>query len=176
MTIRAANLSDIPVIKDLAHSIWWPAYKGILPPEQIAFMLADMYSEEALQQQFAEGHTFLLVENDEGSALGFASFSLKNAGVYKIHKLYVLPSEQGRGLGVLLIAFIREIALQSGAEVLELNVNRDNTALGFYRKLGFSVYRQVDIPYRQFVLNDYVMRMSVTPEKGQLDRDSEPLS
>lgn len=159
MIIRQAEYSDITAINHLAHETWWPTYTDVIPDEQIRFMLEDMYSEKALQQQIESGMNFLLAESDD-KPLGFAAFSITEPEnhVFKLQKLYVLPAAQGMGIGKKLLAEVTKMAKKSQGEVLELNVNRKNPAFEFYKKLGFEVYQTVDIPYNQFVLNDYVMR------------------
>ena len=159
MTIRSATITDIPAIYRLAHEIWWPTYQSFISAEQITFMLAEMYSIEMLEEQFKEGIGFLLAERDE-EHIGFAAYSLSEPenNVFKLHKLYILPSEQGKGTGKKLIEYIADLSKLKGGKVLELNVNRSNPALNFYKKIGFEIYQTVDIPYHQFTLNDYVMR------------------
>ncbi|MEJ6980953.1 GNAT family N-acetyltransferase [Pedobacter sp. P351] len=160
MNIRLASSNDIFLIHQLANAIWHSTYKSILPIEQIEFMLSKMYSIESLQSQLDEGITFIFAEA-EGKALAFASYSLSDSQqfIYKIHKLYILPEEQGKGLGTHLTNFIKRDARAKGGKILELNVNRNNPAQNFYRKYGFEVFEEVDIPYYQYTLNDYVMRM-----------------
>lgn len=162
MNIRQANYSDITAISDLATKIWWPTYTNVIPDEQIEFMLEDMYSERALLSQMDAGITFLMAERKD-LPVGFAAFSLTELEnlVYKLQKLYVLPTEQGKGTGKILIAEVINLAKQAKGKVIELNVNRKNTAFNFYKKLGFEIYQTVDIPYHHFVLNDYVMRKSI---------------
>lgn len=162
MNIRTAADQDIPAIHELAEEIWWPAYRNIISDEQISFMLDNMYSENALQEQMIEGIQFLLAERDN-APVAFAGYSLidSETPVFKIHKLYVLPSEQGKGTGKKLIEHMSSIAKAMNCMVLELNVNRGNPAQGFYLKVGFEIHNTVDIPYHQFVLNDYVMRKAL---------------
>lgn len=159
MDIIKATENDIPVIHALAEKVWWPTYSPILSEEQISFMLKDMYSLDALRRQMENDVQFILVKRDEAD-VAFAGYSLES-GLLKIHKIYILPSEQGKGTGKKLIEYLSDIALNSGISQLELNVNRANPALGFYKKAGFEVKESVDIPYYEFVLNDYVMRMEV---------------
>lgn len=126
-------------------------------------MLKEMYSEESLHLQMdEEGITFLIVER-EGEPVAFAGFSLTDAKdkVFKLQKIYLLPSEQGKGTGKKLIEHVEDLSRAQGGAILELNVNRANPAFGFYKKLGFEIYQTIDIPYHQFVLNDYVMRKSL---------------
>lgn len=162
MEIVNATVNDIPVIHELAEKIWWPTYRPILSEEQISFMLKNMYSERALAEQMRNGVQFILAQRDEED-VAFAGYSIENGSdpVLKIHKIYVLPSEQGKGTGKDLINYLSNLASDLTIPQVELNVNRANTALGFYEKMGFQIIERVDIPYYQFVLNDYVMRRKV---------------
>lgn len=159
MNIRQATVQDIKAIHELAEKIWWPAYRNIISDEQISFMLDDMYSEASLLEQMNAGIGFLLAEKDN-VPLAFAGYSISEADnqICRLHKLYVLPSEQGSGTGKKLIEHISSLARTQGAKILELNVNRGNPARHFYTKAGFEVFQTVDIPYHHFILNDYVMR------------------
>lgn len=128
-------------------------------------MLDKMYSFESLSEQFRNQHTFAIAEN-EFQPIAFASWScidIKNA-LFKMHKLYIHPSQQAKGMGKKLISFVEDEVLKNGARTLELNVNRDNPALLFYKKMGFTICRQEDIPYYQFFMNDYVMQKNLIQE------------
>ena len=159
MIIRIATEIDIPLISELAEKTWWPSYSQIISDEQISFMLQDMYSTESLLEQMKSGIEFLMAER-ENIGIGFAAYSLVDSDnqVYKLHKLYVLPSEQGLGTGKKLIDQVADSAKLKGGKTLELNVNRGNPAQHFYKKTGFDIYQTADINYHHFVLNDYVMR------------------
>ena len=159
MIFEIATKQDIPIINRLAVETWWPTYSNVISHEQISFMLENMYSEDALLQQMNEGMEFLLIK-DENEPVAFAGHC-EEEECYKLHKIYLLPQTQGKGLGRKIIEHVSDIARQKGFSSLELNVNRNNPAFEFYRKLGFEVYKTVDIPYYDFVLNDYVMRKAL---------------
>jgi len=160
MTITPATPSDFPTIKALAHAIWPDTYGPILSEEQLAYMLSAFYSEEALLENYLEkGHRFLLVKEDD-HALGFASYehNYKDRNVTRIHKIYLLPETQGKGLGKMLIDEIRKIALENGAGALSLNVNRYNKARHFYTKIGFEIVGEEDIELEYgYLMEDYIM-------------------
>ena len=162
MEIIKASRKDIPVIHNLAEKIWWPTYKSIISEEQISLMLENMYSKNALKEQMKGGIEFLIVKNDV-EEVAFAGYSISNdeMRVLKIHKLYVLPCEQGKGTGKKLFEYLSKTAKELKVNILELNVNRANPALNFYQKMGFEIIETVDIPYYQFVLNDYIMRKAL---------------
>ena len=159
-TIREATINDVETINKLAHEIWWPTYSPILDPEQIEFMLADRYSVETLGKQIANGEQTFLLLFDDDKPLAFAAFSPddKDPEIYRLHKLYSLPATQGKGVGKALLTEIFERVNAAGSTIIELNVHRQNPALGFYQKMGFVIAYEIDIPFDKYVLNDYIMR------------------
>lgn len=157
LRIRRAYENDIPLIRDLSLKIWPQTYSTILSPSQIDYMLDMMYSEKALQQQMKENHEFIIVNNGM-EPVGFASFSLQEPGVYKLHKIYVMPQNQGKGTGKFVITEILKAIVRKGGKALQLNVNRNNRAITFYEKLGFTILREEDNDIGNgYQMNDYVM-------------------
>lgn len=155
--IRPASLNDIVAIQQIAHTTWPVAYGAILSAEQLEFMLAQSYSKESLTEQINTGHSFLLAI-EKGIPVGFASFNLLAPQKYKLQKLYVLPTVHKNGAGKLLLDAVIEKVKETGAHSLQLNVNRNNKAIGFYQKMGFEIVEQVDIPIGHgYFMNDYVM-------------------
>jgi diamine N-acetyltransferase len=154
--IKTAGPDDIPLIISVQELIWEPTYRSILSQEQIRYMFERMYSPESLREQMQAGHQFLLLY-DRSDCVGFASFSEVEAGIFKLHKIYVLPSQQGQGSGTFLLKEVETKVREAGARQLLLNVNRYNNARHFYEKNGFEVLRQEDIPYGPYWLNDYVL-------------------
>jgi GNAT superfamily N-acetyltransferase len=161
--VRQINSSEVGIIHDLAHVIWPPTFAEILKPEQIQYMLDWMYNTSTLAKQIAEGHRFFLIE-DDGLPLGFMGiqpFYPDKASV-KIHKLYVLPETQGKGLGKKLIDQAIEDARQNNCERLILNVNRFNRAVEFYKHIGFNILLEENIDIGNgYWMEDFVMSMQV---------------
>ncbi|WP_353138098.1 GNAT family N-acetyltransferase [Pseudopedobacter sp.] len=161
ITLRFAQKEDLKIIHQLAHNTWWSAYDQILSKEQIKTMLDEFYTEGALQLQINNGHRFIIAE-EEGNPLGFSSYSeTENPDIIKIHKLYIDPKAQGKGIGKHLINKVSQIAQAEGASVLELFVNRNNPALSFYEKIGFKIVKAIDTPYHQYILDDYILHKSL---------------
>jgi diamine N-acetyltransferase len=156
MEIKLATQSDIPLIHKLAHSIWPSAYGSILSAEQLSYMLELIYSEQALQQQFAV-QTFVIIY-DNAEPLGFAAYE-KFEQKLKLHKIYVLPKTQGTGVGKQLLQYVLQQALDRHCQTLYLNVNKYNkNAIAFYTKQGFTIaYEEVINIGNGFVMDDYVM-------------------
>lgn len=164
MKVVQATLQDIPVIQAIAAETWPVTFQDILSSEQIAYMMDMMYSTAALEQQIRDyHHRFLLAQHDTRH-VGYLSFELnyKQQKKTKIHKIYLLPKLQGRGIGKKLFDEVTQIALIHANETLSLNVNRDNTAVSFYEKIGFKIVGQENIPIGNgFLMEDYVMEMPI---------------
>jgi len=157
---KEASVLDIPVIQEIAYKTWPVTFGDILTNEQIEYMLDMMYSKEALIEQIeVKKHNFILASIEDVFS-GYISYELnyKNLNKTKIHKIYILPSSQGSGIGKYLMSEVSKIAIDNNSLSLLLNVKRDNKAVGFYQKTGFEIICNEDIDIGNgFLLEDYVM-------------------
>lgn len=157
LSIRYTSTADIPLIRELTFKVWPQTYADIISKEQIEYMLEMMYSEASLQKQMNDGCRFIIV-NDGVEAVGFASFQEIEPTVFKLHKIYVLFSQQGKGTGRFLINYIINEIQKEKATALELQVNRTNKAKNFYEKLGFIVIEEKDFDIGNgYLMQDYIM-------------------
>ena len=160
-SIYQATAADIPLIRELTFNVWPQTYAPIISQEQIDYMLEMMYSEESLQKQMDDGCQFIIAYYNE-EPVGFASYQETQPAVWKLHKLYVLGNQQGKGTGRYLINHIIEEIKQFGATALQLQVNRDNSARSFYEKLGFEIRYSADFDIGGgHFMNDYVMEKKI---------------
>jgi diamine N-acetyltransferase len=156
-----AGIPEIPVIQDIAERTWWPTYSKILSEEQIRYMIDALYSTETISETMSNGSQRYILLTDNSGPQGFASFGPRkeNQQVAKLHKVYVLPENQGNGYGRLLIEEVKRRLIFENIRILDLNVNRFNKAKEFYEKMGFSVLREEDVPIGPYWMNDFVMRL-----------------
>ena len=161
LRLRTASERDVVLIRELAARIWPDTYRAIISPLQIDYMLGLMYSEKALLNQMKEGHEFVIV-SDGPEPIGFASISMIDKHSYKLHKLYILPGNQGKGVGRFVIEQLINAVIRKGGDRLRLNVNRNNSARIFYERLGFKQIAEEDIDIGNgYFMNDYVMEKTV---------------
>ncbi len=159
--IRPASFNDIKFIQQIVAETWPQTYTSILGKEQVDYMIEKLYSTPSLEDQMKKGHYFFLALNNY-SAVGFASFSHEEGLTYKLQKLYVLPNHQKSGIGKKLLKTIETVARSMGGKVLELNVNRNNNAKGFYEKRGFAILEEENIDIGNgYFMNDYVMTLNL---------------
>lgn len=163
--IKKATVQEIPLIRELTFRVWPQTYASILTQEQIDYMLDMMYSEASLQKQMTmEGSEFIIVYED-GNPVGFASYAEVEPKRWKLHKIYILQNQQGKGTGKFVIDHIIEEIAKKNASSLFLQVNQHNKAKGFYEKLGFAEVDFINLDIGNgFFMNDYIMEKKLTSE------------
>lgn len=161
MKLEQINTTQLPIIKDLAYTIWPSTYGEILSKEQLNYMLDNFYSIESLESQMDNGQVFKLLFEDS-NVVGYLSyeFNCKETGLLKIHKIYLLPETQGKGFGKFMIDEVIKIAKENQQKGVFLNVNKYNKAQFFYNKLGFNISKEevIDIG-NNYIMDDYVMNL-----------------
>lgn len=183
--IRLATLEDRAFVRSVSERTWPSTYGHIISQAQIDFMLDWMYSDDSLAEQFTKGHQFYIA-NLKGADIGFCSVSHETSNdevenispdhgqstklidtnsiktkVYKLNKLYVLPSAQGTGCGIALLNKAIEVAKGAGSTSLFLQVNKHNNAYTFYLKNGFVKEQEFKFDIGNgFFMDDYVMRLA----------------
>jgi GNAT superfamily N-acetyltransferase len=162
-TISEATVEDFETIRTIAHKAWPVAYGEILSKEQLDYMLEKMYSEATLLDNLNKGHRFILVKEDS-VCMGFASFEhhYLNEKCTRLHKIYLLPETQGKGLGKFLLERIVALAKENHSDRISLNVNRFNKAYVFYKKIGFEVVAEEDLAIGNgYLMEDYKMEKKI---------------
>ncbi len=160
ITISQATIKDIPVIQEIVYKTWPVAYGQILSSAQLDYMLDLIYSDEALTTQFHKKDQlfYLIIEEEVPLGLIGIEHHYQKEATTKIHKIYILPETQGKGIGKVAIEAIEKLALENHSTSVLLNVNRFNKALNFYEKMGFKVVEEVNIEIgKGYLMEDYVM-------------------
>ena len=164
ITISEADVNDVKIIQEITNITWPITYGSILSKTQLNYMLGLFYSDEALSKQIETKEQLFYLILDSEATIGFIGIehNYKNEAVTKIHKVYLLPETQGKGYGKIVFDLIEELALKNNSTALLLNVNRFNTALNFYKKVGFDVKEEVDIEIGNgYLMEDFVMEKTI---------------
>jgi N-acetylglutamate synthase-like GNAT family acetyltransferase len=161
MQFRKAVISDIPVIQQIAEKAWRPTYSHILSEDQTIYMLAMMYGTEVLMKQInSQIAFFLAVEAD--LVIGYFAMEISEPSKMKLHKIYLDPDQKSKGAGTKIIEFIKDVAFKAGVRQIELNVNKFNSAVQFYEKIGFFRAKEMVLDIGNgYVMDDYVMQLNL---------------
>lgn len=162
--ILPAGHNDLAAIQQIARTIWFEHYPGIITKEQINYMLAQDYTVESLNRDLERGVSIdRLIVNSE--LQGFAAYGQYDDTLdYKLHKLYVMKSFHGQGLGSMLLTHAEKQCANKGAQRLVLNVNKNNEkAIRAYERNGYVKLESVIVDIGGgFVMDDYIMGRRLT--------------
>ena len=171
--IVKASSSDLKTIHDMAQVVFRHTYREILSNEQMEYMMDMMYSMPNLRIQLQDGHHYYIAYVS-GKPCGYVSVQSEgsdetDAEVFHLHKIYVMPDAQGAGVGKSLfqkvIDHVCENSLGRKARI-ELNVNKYNKAVEFYKHLGMRILIEEDFPIGNgFYKTDYIMGLDLDGAK-----------
>ena len=142
-TIRQATLEDAAGIARVHVESWRTTYPGIMPQEHLdALSITDRERTwtEILSADGPAKATVYVAATDGGEIVGFVAGGAERAGdpVFRgeISALYLLQSQQGKGLGRRLVQTFARRMSQDGHRTLLIWVNVHNPARRFYEALG----------------------------------------
>lgn len=163
-SIKSATTDDKFLINKLASQVWEPTYGSILSDEQLNYMFEMMYDPDNIYKQITEqGHQYFIIYIDNEPS-GYMSIEKKEDDLFIFQKIYALPKAQGTGMGRYMIEQGIEYlkSIHPTPFTIQLYVNRDNTAVGFYKHLGFVVADTRDHHIgNNYYMNDYIMELLV---------------
>lgn len=164
ISIRLLGKDELKLVRKVADIVWPVTFKEILSPEQIAYMMEMMYAQSVMEKEFDEGIKFYGVF-DGINAVGYLIWGHYDGSpqTAKLHKCYLMPAYQGKGIGSMMLQTAKAFAHEAGYKHLRLNVNRHNEkAIKAYVRNGFKTIETVDNPIGNgFFMNDYVMETDV---------------
>ena len=164
LTIRKASVNDCPLIHSMASIVFPYTYKEILSPCQLDYMMEWMYSPENIRKQMEEdGHAYFMAYKDN-EPCGYLSIEQQDKDIFHLQKIYILPQFQGHHIGSFLfseaIRYIKEVHPEPC--LMELNVNRTNKAVSFYKRMGMRILREGDFDIGNgYYMNDYIMGLDI---------------
>lgn len=165
--IRQLMTDELHLVREIAYQTWPISYKHMISVNQINYMLERMYNDDALKRQYVIEQARFFILSKLSDNIGFASCGpSQNSDTFKLHKLYILPDHQKTGAGAQLLNCCIAFAQMNGANELFLQVNRNNSAVQFYRKQGFQLVGEEKFDIGNgFFMDDYIMKIKF-PEKN----------
>lgn len=137
-SIRLANAHDAYVIAEISRDF-------------IEYGLGWNWTRRRVLKSIHDDTSNVAVVYEQGSVLGFG---IMEYGMDTAHLvlLGVLPTQQKRGLGAALVAWLEEPARIAGVERIVVEARSDNPeAIAFYKKLGFKMLERIPGYYRETV-------------------------
>lgn len=156
--VKSYDKDKVSAIISVAHKSWFDIYPNILEEGQTEYMVYKLFTHDAIEKNFKEGSIYVLLkENDLPVGFAEAHPQPENPKTWQLGKIYMLPKSQKKGYGKMLMDEMEEVIKEHEGELVAVNVNRKNPAVDFYRRLGYTMVREENIPFGPFWMNDYKM-------------------
>jgi ribosomal protein S18 acetylase RimI-like enzyme len=169
LTFRNAREDDAADLADIGRDTFIETFGALYPPGDLAVFLDDTFS---LDRQRAE-----LRERNVEIRLAFAGRKLtayckigsvklpvgaEAEGALELHRLYVLQTRQGVGVGRILLTWAIDRARERGARALFLGVWESNErAIAVYRSRGFEAVGAYKFRVGETVDDEIIMRLDL---------------
>jgi ribosomal protein S18 acetylase RimI-like enzyme len=127
---------DAEELHELLRVSWADAYRGILSDSIISTASTVWHSTDTLRRQMKNRVVLFAGYRDDGMLLGMVRAAKVEEGIVRIFQLYVLPTNQRRGIGTKLMDYATAYFPEAAKFVLDVSVGNER-GISFYEKYGF---------------------------------------
>ncbi len=154
---RAAELEK------LARVIWTEHYTPIIGSEQVDYMLSKLQNADSILRDICfNGYRYFMVYDGLEPVGYFAVKPESDRKALLLSKLYLHKDSRGRGISKLILEKTRILAREGGMDHIVLFVNKHNSSVNIYKKLGFRIIEDLVTDIGDgYVMDDYKMRIDV---------------
>ena len=161
--LKPEDEAGIAEMSAMATEIVREHFDPIIGKAQNDYMLQKFQTVDAIRDQLAHGYQYYFVL-EAGHRVGFLAFYPREEVMY-LSKLYLYKTERWKGYSRQMVDFVAGKARNAGLPAIELNVNRDNSAVHAYEKLGFQMIRTEKNDIGEgFFMDDFVFRLELKGE------------
>ncbi len=169
LKIRLATAADAPELSAIGSRVFWDAYGGTAPDDDIADHMEAHFSESVVQAEISRPEVtyFMATEDDRCAGLvkmrdsDVPELVLADSAV-EVQQLYVSMDFQRRGIGALLLDAVVAAARMRGVDGIWLSVWTDaDWATKFYFKYGFESRGEISFSLAATEFIDHLMWLPV---------------
>jgi RimJ/RimL family protein N-acetyltransferase len=157
-------ITDASAIKELAKfavKIIKEHFDPIIGAKQNDYMISKFQSASSIREQLKQGYRYYYVCDMEGNKVGFFAFLPREKEMY-LSKFYLQKAHRGKGISKDMLQFIIKKAKELDLSSIVLNVNKNNSAILAYEKLGFiKIGEEKKDIGNGFFMDDFVYKYSI---------------
>lgn len=148
MTITRCTENEWKQLQEISYITFDETFRAQNKPENMEAYLTQAFTEEKIKKELSEENSqfFFIYAGDRRAGylkinVGDAQTEEMGNEALEIERIYILKAFQNRGLGRILFDKAMDIADEMQASKIWLGVwEKNNKAIAFYKKLGFSEY------------------------------------
>ena len=169
VTVRRGAAEDAALLAGLGAKTFRDAFAEFNTEEDMAAYLEGAFGPHLQAAELADPAGAFLIAESGGRAVGYARLRrgpapgcVSDPGAVEIERLYVLQEWKGAGAAAALMGACLDRARADGFRTVWLGVwERNDRAVAFYRKWGFSVVGKKPFAVGSDVQDDYVMERAL---------------
>jgi len=144
ITLIPIKIIDQKVLMNLMKKIYPPAYSHFWK-DDCSWYLHQIYGKENLHQELSNANSMYYFVCYNDTTVGILKLikdceypPLASQKGFKVHRIYLDPSVQGKGLGEALMNYAHKVATAQGHTLIWVDAMDTQTqAQHFYKKLGY---------------------------------------
>lgn len=153
--LKAIQPDDYQKVFELMNEIYPAAYEQFWE-DKGDWYLKSQYNKNTVLEELNQKDSFYSFIYFKDSLVGIMRVLWKtslmdtnNHNEVKLHRLYLKPSLQGKGIGKQLLQWLEKECLKSGASLLWLDVmDKKSQAVAFYKNIGFKHHSSCKLPFK----------------------------
>ena len=146
ISLTEINLTDHKKLYNLMCKIYPPVYKHLWPDDG-KWYLKEIYLKKNLEKELNNSNARYYFVNYKQEPVGILRVILnepligvKNKYATKLHRIYLSPSVQNKGIGKEIVNWVEKKLCTKQESILWLEVmDSQGVAIRFYEKLGFKI-------------------------------------
>ncbi|MFM2286340.1 MAG: hypothetical protein RLZZ543_1837 [Bacteroidota bacterium] len=167
--LRKLELPDLIALQRISVQTFIEAFAHQNTSENMRLYLEQSFSLEKLAKEITNPHSSFYGISNAEELIAYCKLNVENAqseslapNTVEMERLYVLKSQQGKGWGKCLIEHALYIAHQKSSPFIWLGVwEKNESAIGFYKKLGFREFGRHVFMLGQDEQTDSLMRLDL---------------
>jgi ribosomal protein S18 acetylase RimI-like enzyme len=169
LKIRKVQKDGLEELIRISRSTFSESFAAYNTEDDMARYLAQAFSQEQLASELSNPESAFFFAELDGTVVGYMKTNTGGAqsadrfpDALQLERIYVVPSQQGKGIGQILMDEVIQMARQGGHNQVWLSVwERNPDAIRFYERNGFEVFDQCVFILGQDNQTDVMMRLSL---------------
>ncbi|WOC41174.1 GNAT family N-acetyltransferase [Polaribacter sp. HL-MS24] len=147
LSLQSITVNDVTLLQTLMQNIYPAAYQHFWK-DGGDFYVDKQYSEENILKELSQENSPYYFIVYKGEIIGNFRFvwdenllGLSEEKQVKLHRIYLHPKDQNKGLGKHLLTWLEGLAIKKNVTVIWLDaMDSQKQAFEFYRKRGYNYY------------------------------------
>ena len=165
IALKSVLSSDAASLFTLMEEVYTSAYSHFWTDKGVWYLHSQYAEKEVVKDLLEENSAYYFIVFN-GEVVGILRYvwdeklnGFSEEKQVKLHRIYLHPKTQGKGVGKKVLSWLEEKALKKGCQIIWLDaMDKQVDAFEFYKKRGYQYHTHVFLPFD--LMHKAVRRMS----------------